>query len=123
MTPIAINQERTGSGPGLSIVLILVAFAVGVTLSAHAVQRHGAEAEAVRRCMDKNGPTLVFKNRVDPTYYLMCQLDNGKWGIQAVDESGNEKTAFVPRDGLYKSVRAYIDQFATRYNGQLPWLK
>lgn len=109
-----------GSG-FLKLVLlgIVIALALGVIATAHA-EKH-AEADAIRRCLDDRGPTLVMKNVHHPTFYLVCQIDKQKWGIQAVDESGYERTAFSPGDGSYSALMRYLNRIANRYGGKLPW--
>jgi hypothetical protein len=121
---VAVSTPATGGRgfPALAFI-ILVAFAFGIIYGSHAVERHGQDAIDVRKCMDSNGPVMVFKHRVDPIYYLLCRLDDGRWGVEPVSDDGHERTAFIPKDGTYKEVRAYLDGFADVFKGKLPWLK
>lgn len=123
MTAIAVSQPTTGGRgfPTLSLILI-VAFAFGVVYGTHAVTKHGQDALDIRRCLDLNGPNQIRKSFDGSTFYLVCLLDDGRTGIEPVDETGYEKSAFVPRDGSWKAVQRYLDQFSTIYKGKLPWL-
>lgn len=89
----------------------------------HAVQRHGADAEAIRKCLDENGPFQVWRTLDGETFYRLCQLDDGRWGLQAITKEGStwyEKTAFIRGDGSWKALTDYLQRFATRYTGALP---
>jgi hypothetical protein len=114
------ESARRGGFPVIGWLIVL-AIAFGVIYSAHAVVQHGSEAVAVRKCLDSNGPMMTFKHKSEPIWYLLCKLNDGRFGIQAVLKSGHEKTAFIPRDGSFKQVMDYIESFATRFKGALPW--
>src|SRR3990167_6338782 len=106
MTAITFTPQQNNPFAKLllfALLLTVAAGALGVTLHSHAVDRHGTDAEAVRHCLNKNGPYMVFKNLSEPTWYLLCQIDKAKWGFQAVSRDGNEKTAFIPGDGAYRT--------------------
>ena len=81
----------------LSFIVMLAIGWGGVKLASHAVARHGSEAEAIRKCLeDNNGPMHVFKNQWNE-FFLLCQLNDGRWGWQIVTEQGYEKTAYVAK--------------------------
>lgn len=125
----AITANYPNSNPFLklfffAIILAVIAGAFGVTLNSHAVDRHGQDAVAIRRCLDnKFRPDIVFKNKSDAVWYLLCQLEDSRWGLQAVTKDGSEKTAFVPGDGSLRTVMDYLSKFATRWTKALPWLR
>lgn len=100
--------------------------AQGVIYQAHAVVRHPGTAQQIRDCLNDHGPYMRFKARNHPTYYLICEFSPGSWGFQAVDQSGNEKTAFAPGeetgDFSFQGVRKYLEAFATKFDGVLPWI-
>jgi len=110
-----------------SLIIMLAAFAIlfawgNVIYHSHATNKHGKDAEQVRECLNKNGPYMVLKHKFDPTYYLICQIDKGTFGFQAVDESGHEKTAFIrEEDTSLKALLNYLKD-AVRFKGTLPWL-
>lgn len=118
--PHSTTAGRQGGG-FLKLVLlgIVIALALGVVATTHA-EKH-VEASAIRRCLDDRGPSLVMKHVYDPTFYLVCQIDKNTWGIQAVDETGYEKTAFSPGNGTFQAVMRYLNRIAHRYGGRLPW--
>jgi len=95
-------------------------FALGVVLTDHA-EKHD-EANSIRNCLDRNGPYMVMKHIYDPTWYLLCQIDQKHWGIQAVSRNGIEKTAFSPGDGSYKAMMDYLNRIAVRFKGTVPWM-
>lgn len=101
---------------------ITILAAMGVIAQPHAVDRHGGEATQIRKCLDRNGPAQVWMSRDKSTFYLLCQIERGIYGIQAVNKDGVEKTAFVPGIGTWAKVIEYLTGFATRYSGVLPWL-
>ena len=107
--------------PVLIVIFAGLVFFAGVILSAHAFERHGEEAVSIRRCLDNNGPVMVYKHKSESAWYLLCHLNDGRFGIQAVTEDGHEKTAFVRKDGSFSETMRYLREFATRFKGALPW--
>lgn len=105
----------------LIILLLIVIFALGVVTTEHAMKHD--EASTIRKCLDENGPYMVMKNKFDPTWYLLCQIDQNHWGIQAVTRDGFEKTAFSPGDGSYKALMDYMNKIAVRFKGTVPWMQ
>lgn len=120
MTAIAAQPARQNNG-GLLFLLALIALAMGVTIGLHATKH--VEADPIRKCLDQNGPQMVWWDKNADVYYLLCQLQDKSWGVQAVTPDGREKTAFVPKDGTWARVRAYLEGFARPYKGPLPWIK
>lgn len=94
----------------------------GVKLASHAVARHGSEAEAIRKCLeDNNWPIHIFKNQWNE-FFLLCQLNDGRWGWQIVTEQGYEKTAYVKGNGAWKTLQDwFIRKNISPYKGPLPW--
>jgi len=59
----------------------------------------------------------------EDTFYRMCQLDDARWGMQAIIKVGDvwhEKTAFIRGDGTWQALTEYLQRFATPYKGLLP---
>lgn len=114
-------------------ILAALALAIGVLMAAgvgnvlpgsHAEDAHGiSEVSQIRSCLDKNGPYQVWKSTKDPNqFYFLCELDDGRWGMQAVVKEGEqliEKTAFIPKDGSWMRVLNYLQRFATRFTGPI----
>lgn len=119
------------SAPGKAIAIALPA-AVAVTaigrllLAGHAVERHGAQAEQIRECLERNGPVQTWQRNDDPTVHIFCvELEEGpcsRWGILIAQVwpsivSGcdfRERSAYVPRDGSPGRVADYLERFASR---------
>ena len=94
---------------------------LGVAYTPHA-EKH-PEAETIRECLDQRGPYMILKHISDPVFYLVCQIDKATWGLQAVSEDGMEKTAFSPGSGSFSDLMAYLNKFAIKFRGVLPWMQ
>ena len=69
---------------------------------------------------------MVYR-QIDGSFLLFCQLNDGRWGMQAVKRASEdprtwvEKTAFVKGDGCWSTVRAWLDRIgATKWTRPLP---
>lgn len=96
---------------------------VEVKYNRHAIEEHGSEAESVRRGCEKNGSTMTFKKKDEERYMFLCQLEDGRYGIQIIEKINDlwqEVSSFVPKDGSLAAVRDYVLRFATRFTGKLP---
>jgi hypothetical protein len=118
-------EHNSNPIPGLLLLVILawVAYsALPVIFGTHAVARHGDDARAIRRCNMDQGPRFVF--RAGDTYYLLCQLDDERWGLQAVKKGYknlyNELTAFVKGKGTYRELMAYMQRIGATRVEKLP---
>lgn len=93
----------------------------------HSVERHGTDALAIRKCLeDKKGAGEIWRSFDNKTFYLWCQLPDGRWGFMAIvqdaiDRLWYESTSFVTGDGTRQSLLRYMEKFITRYNGPYPW--
>lgn len=109
------------------VLMAVVVTAVGkMLLTAHATDRHGAEAERIRQCLESNGPIQTWQQNDDPSIRIFCvELEPepcSRWGILIAQlwpsvVSGcslRERTAFTPRDGSPGQVTRYLERFATR---------
>src|SRR5918996_577292 len=79
---------------GMLVVFILIAFrhfpastiaAVKpipeIKYQSHAVERHGSDALAIRKCLnDKGGADEIWRSFDHKTFYLWCHLPDGRWG-------------------------------------------
>jgi len=68
-----------------------------VWYEAHSVERHGLEVvQMIRDCLDKNGPVKQMFNSQTARHADICQLPNGKFGVQVCTNDWTcEWTAFV----------------------------
>lgn len=96
--------------------MILAMFAV---LSIHALERHGLKAELVKYCMQEKGPIQEW---LQPNGRIarVCQLDNGKFGIEIVDQEGRNITAFIKNK--MRSLEQ-VEQYLINKGARLLWSK
>ena len=93
----------------------------------HAVEKHGSDALAIRRCLnDKGGADEIWRSFDNKTFYLWCHLPDGRWGFMAIvqdaiDKLWYESTSFVKGDGTLGALLRYMEKFGTRFNGPYPW--
>jgi len=125
---------------GILIVLILITFRdiPSSTVAAvkpipeikyqpHAVEKHGSDALAIRKCLnDKGGADEIWRSFDKKTFYLWCHLPDGRWGFMAIvrdaiDKLWYESTSFVKGDGTMGALLRYMEKFGTRFNGPYPW--
>ncbi len=128
---VAETTARQGASP-IRVVLVILLAAILVTaagkllLTAHATDRHGAEARQVRECLERNGPVQTWQQNDDPSVRIFCvELEPepcSRWGILIAQLwpsvvagcSMRERTAYIPRDGTPGRVTQYLERFATR---------
>jgi hypothetical protein len=93
----------------------------------HAVERHGADALAIRKCLnDKGGADEIWRSFDKKTFYLWCHLPDDRWGFMAIvqdaiDRLWYESTSFVKGDGTMGTLIKYLEKFGTKFNGPYPW--
>jgi hypothetical protein len=89
----------------LLVVLAIIAFAGYAALGGSAVaatydpdhpfSRHGDDASAVLNCLSSRGASAQLHNDWTNRNALVCQLDDGRFGVVIVDEQGRTWTAFI----------------------------
>ena len=93
----------------------------------HAVERHGSDALAIRKCLnDKGGADEIWRSFDKKTFYLWCHLPDDRWGFMAfvqdaIDRFWYESTSFVKGDGTMGNLLRYMEKFGTKFNGPYPW--
>ena len=121
------NYNSRRSNPFGTILVLLMVFAIAwsalpVIFGSHAVDKHGDDARAVRRCMMDDGPQMVYQ--VQDTYYLICKLADGRFGLQAVKRGAyklyHELTAFVKGNGTIDELMAYMQRIGANPVSELP---
>jgi len=92
-------------------------------VSVHAVAGH-PEAKLIEKCLNDMGGQGVmnFKSKLDKdTWYTVCKLPDGRWGLAAFDKSLKfNKTAFVKGNGSWKELMDYLLKIATKINKTIP---
>ena len=131
MATTAFRASNSRPGPNKFLQTAAFVAAIGILLivalpQSHAIERHGADAVAIRKCLQDKGPLKVFKSTVEEgVFYQICKLPDERIGLQVVKWAKDlgqwvEKTAFVRGDGSLKAVLDYLSKFSTPYNGPLP---
>jgi putative hemolysin len=122
MTAYSPPLNRTFNGPRMIVILgFFIALIVAIPC-VHAVKRHGDDALAVRQCVSSGHTLNYLARREQNKYYLLCQLPDGRWGLQIVKKLGKvlqEVTSFIPGDGSWDEASQYVERLATRYRGGL----
>jgi hypothetical protein len=96
MTTLAIDYPQRQIPAKLIFALVLATIAVA--LSAHAVEKHGDEAERVRQCLNDKGEIQVWFRPGTDRYIRVCEVEPGMFGIQIVRKDGwiwKEITSFI----------------------------
>jgi hypothetical protein len=149
MTTTTQQQNQNGLGLLAGLVLLLLAIIVGFSLISrlgsqsptiaairpipqiqyqpHSVEKHGTDALAIRTCLnDKRGADEIWRSSDRKSFYLWCQLPDGRWGFMAIvqdaiDRLWYESTSFVKGDGTRNTLLKYLQKFGNRFNGPYPW--
>ena len=100
------ESSRPPAGRAWLVVFALILLAA-IALSAHALERHGSAAGAVRGCLDGNAPLETWSNPQTGRSALICNVGD-KFGLMIV-EDGKEVTSFFKEKlkGL-DQVRKYL---------------
>lgn len=69
-------------------------FEMEITLS-HAFERHGEDALTVQSCLASKGALQRWYNPTTKRIALICQVEEDLYGLEILDEAGNEITAFL----------------------------
>jgi hypothetical protein len=96
--------------PASIIILLVVVLAAAACLYCeHAVKAHGADAVKVRECLENNDPLQQWVSMRDGRVFLVCALEDGRFGIQIRDETEQrEITSFIYRAS--KGMRVRLSQ-------------
>lgn len=105
----------TVAAAAIALVVCLFALEQIGGLSIHALEKHGEEAIAVRNCLDQNGPAQIWQ--LNERTYLVCILDDGRFGISIEDAEGNI-TAFIRNKA--KTIQDVI-RYLERQGAELIW--
>ncbi len=99
--------------------------------AAHATAKHGTEADAIRRCLENNGPVqqwqkLMPDGSLSPDrFFLVCQLEEDRYGVQLVERTAEgawkEITSYIPKGtGTGAKVMAYLARHAKMLDTLIP---
>lgn len=86
-------------------------------LSFHAIEKHGDEAFLVRQCMEHRGAIqewLQSNGRIA----RVCELADGRFGIEIVDQAGENVTAFIKNK---LRTLEQVEQYLMNKGAQLLW--
>lgn len=83
--------------PFLFVIAVIVVglLMLAMTLSPHAIERHGSDAVRVRECLDDQGAVQVWLNPATGRSAHICILDVGRYGVQIQNQAGGEITSFI----------------------------
>jgi hypothetical protein len=90
MTAITATQPRTFN----PLPLLLAALLLAVLYGSHAIDRHGAEADMVRECVERGGTIQRWAYHDNSRIISVCQLDDGRFGLM-ITERLREVTSYV----------------------------
>jgi hypothetical protein len=100
------------------ILLVVLAFVVSI-YSVHATAKHGADAEAVRRCLENGDPLQVWVKMSDGRVFQVCRLQDGRYGVQICTgdcEGSREITSFIYRASKGLKVKLSQVEYYLRNN-------
>lgn len=103
---------------------ILTAMAVNEYNHANAV--HGvAEAQSVRDCLNKYGPTMTYREPNGVIHRLCLDPDTGKWGdliTKIINGVETEVTSFIPKAGVLARILEWFERKgATKWKSAPPF--
>ena len=114
---------------GLALLAVLLAgyLLLEVVDRDHAVEKHGIEAEQIRKCLDTRGADQLWKftsHRREDHFIQCARLAPDSWGIRIIqrlkDGSYLERTSFIVKNGTLFEMIEYVTARAVRYDGELP---
>lgn len=91
MATITHNRPQRSGAPLALFLLAVTVLAAALAIpevgrvmeTDHATDRHGADAQLTRQCLERSGPASMWQaNDDDSIRFLTCQLDDGRWCIQ-----------------------------------------
>jgi hypothetical protein len=98
-------------------ILILLAACVmcaAIILGVHAIERHGSDAVAIRKCMDDRGPFQKWLERDGCATHNLVKLDDGRVGdqitVKGEDGRTYEVTSYVPKCGILCQIENWLNQ-------------
>jgi len=99
------------------ICAIATTTAVANGLTIHALERHGDEALLVRQCLQRNG---AIQEWLQPNGRIarICQLENGKFGVEIIDDQGRNITAFIKNK---MRTLEQVEQYMRNKGAELLW--
>ncbi len=108
--------------PVLFPILLLIALALAaaaVALNAHALERHGSEAESVAQCVSGGGE---IQRWMEPGGRIarVCQIDPGLFGVLIETADGQNVTAFIKNK---MRTLGQVEQYLKNQGARLIWAK
>jgi hypothetical protein len=97
------------------LMVLMAVLMITVAYGAHALEKHGSDAQAVRQCMENNDPLEMWTKMTDGRVFWVCLLDDGRFGIMITD-GNKEVTSFVYRASKGLKVKLSQVEFYLRNN-------
>ena len=94
-----LSHSKVIQLPPLKKLLILCFVIAMLVTCTHAVIKHGIDAELVRKCMDEQGPFAKWV-KLDGRVIWLCQLPDGRYGIQIRDPWEQREITSFPKDKM-----------------------
>jgi hypothetical protein len=96
-------------------LMVLAVLMIAVAYGAHALEKHGEDAQAVRQCMENNDPLEMWTKLTDGRVFWVCRLEDGRFGIMITD-GNKEVTSFVYRASKGLKVKLSQVEYYLRNN-------
>ncbi len=109
----------------LKPLLLLALLTIAVLWGAHAVARHGDEAQQVRSALSCNGPSEVWRFRSwrrQKQAIVTCELPDGRWGLSIIERVWyglKERSSYIVKDGTRSQLWEYVSSKDV-YPGAMP---
>lgn len=128
MNALALSTGHTRTGRN-KVVFVLLALLLGLLLivpvfTPHAVERHGADAETIRRCLIQNGPFATWRaNDNSGVRYQIVRIAEDLFGFMPIKFSCRldewvELSSYFRGDGSWKALFEYLKRNATFLSGK-----
>jgi len=90
MATLTLDYPRPTTHRPRLLPLLLILLAATIAISAHAITKHGEEAQRVHDCIQRGGSIQTWYNPYSDRYLELCELEPGLYGIQISVKHGFE---------------------------------
>jgi hypothetical protein len=116
------DTDRTPRRPSAFPRLLLAIVIVAIVFGAHAIIKHGADAQLVRQCMSEGRNIQTWEDSFGRKIQV-CEIEPGLWGLmvsERVDGAWKEVTSFVKRNA---KTLADVEHYISNSRAVLVWLR